>query len=710
MANEITIVVKGDNRSKPALKEPADDAEKLGVKARKAGDELGGMGTKARKAGDDTDTFGQKASKTDQVLLGLMADFNKVGEGASRYGRTLTDDGNYTKFLEERLSGLRGEAKRLGEELNRTGNVDVFKRLSANQDAQESLKKIKTSVIDVLGDAGQQGGKELGKNLSSSLQGAESTPFLGPAIGGAVAAAVVAGAPLIMAALDGVLLAGIAAAGIGVGIAGQLQSQDVQHAIQSVGDDLQGRLRVDTEPFKGPLVAAVHEVGDDLGHLLDRIDFSKLSAELGPLSRGIGGLLDKMGPGLNEALGEAGPVLGALAQELPGLGSAIGDFFHSLAEGSQGGAEALRTLIQVIGGLIIIVGDVIRVLSDAYTGVTAFADGITGIAARATAGIPVVGVFFDRLHQAWDDIRGGTPTLDGMARSLVEVGTSAALTQSDLDNLAGTLGKTKVTADSLAATMVNKLFSATMNLDQATLSWDESLTRLGESLKQNGRNIDEHTKAGQANREAILAAVTMNERMYQSNVAVNMSATDAAAAYDQNTRSLEAQLHKAHLTQGEIDGLIGKYRSVPDSVNTAIQMHGLTEAINSLDDAIRLANGLDGRVVKLTIEEQHRVERYYPGDAFPGGHASGGIWGGLTWVGERGRELVKLPQGSQVYSHGDSQRMAGNQGSSGASGGGQMTLAFAGGLDDDGSQLVQRWFRTGKIRLIDSTGQPVTVR
>lgn len=41
------------------------------------------------------------------------------------------------------------------------------------------------------------------------------------------------------------------------------------------------------------------------------------------------------------------------------------------------------------------------------------------------------------------------------------------------------------------------------------------------------------------------------------------------------------------------------------------------------------------------------------------GAATGGARGGLTWVGERGPELVRLPYGSQVSSAGDSRRMAG---------------------------------------------------
>lgn len=40
------------------------------------------------------------------------------------------------------------------------------------------------------------------------------------------------------------------------------------------------------------------------------------------------------------------------------------------------------------------------------------------------------------------------------------------------------------------------------------------------------------------------------------------------------------------------------------------------------------------------------------------GAATGGARGGLTWVGEQGAELVRLPYGSTVYPAGQSRRMA----------------------------------------------------
>lgn len=60
------------------------------------------------------------------------------------------------------------------------------------------------------------------------------------------------------------------------------------------------------------------------------------------------------------------------------------------------------------------------------------------------------------------------------------------------------------------------------------------------------------------------------------------------------------------------------------------------------------------------------------------GRASGGVAGGLTWVGERGPELVRLPQGSTVYPSGQSQGMA-----SGGGGVARVELSWAGGNAGD---------------------------
>ncbi len=49
------------------------------------------------------------------------------------------------------------------------------------------------------------------------------------------------------------------------------------------------------------------------------------------------------------------------------------------------------------------------------------------------------------------------------------------------------------------------------------------------------------------------------------------------------------------------------------------------------------------------------------------GAATGGTRGGLTWVGEQGRELVRLAPGSSVIPHGTSENIAKGWGQSGGS-------------------------------------------
>jgi len=53
--------------------------------------------------------------------------------------------------------------------------------------------------------------------------------------------------------------------------------------------------------------------------------------------------------------------------------------------------------------------------------------------------------------------------------------------------------------------------------------------------------------------------------------------------------------------------------------------------------------------------------RSAPAPAGVGANASGtSYWhGGMTWVGEKGPEIVSLPKGSQIYSNQESKAMAG---------------------------------------------------
>jgi hypothetical protein len=186
--------------------------------------------------------------------------------------------------------------------------------------------------------------------------------------------------------------------------------------------------------------------------------------------------------------------------------------------------------------------------------------------------------------------------------------------------------------------MSDKVFNALMSVDQANLSVAQSLTQVTDALKTNGRELDIHKAKGQANRSAILSAVQANIAQYDSLIQSGIGAQDAARAYDQNTAALERQLRKAGLTKNEIDGLIGKYRKVPDKVNTLMAVQGLTDAINGLAQLIRQINGIHDKTVTITTRytkiggtgpyankpmpnEFGGIRRFELGGAFPVGSA-----------------------------------------------------------------------------------------
>lgn len=76
--------------------------------------------------------------------------------------------------------------------------------------------------------------------------------------------------------------------------------------------------------------------------------------------------------------------------------------------------------------------------------------------------------------------------------------------------------------------------------------------------------------------------------------------------------------------------------------------------------------------------------------------ARGGIASGMAIVGERGRELVNLPNGSTVIPNGQTERILARQRSSSVSG---VIMKFEGDIDTAFATYVQKLVRTGQIQL-----------
>lgn len=88
---------------------------------------------------------------------------------------------------------------------------------------------------------------------------------------------------------------------------------------------------------------------------------------------------------------------------------------------------------------------------------------------------------------------------------------------------------------------------------------------------------------------------------------------------------------------------------------TASAAAGVTEKVGEIKKSV---DGLSDKTVYVDVVTRYTDDYGRRAVGAAPGRASGGSASGLTWVGERGPELVDLPQGSMVHSNAESQRMA----------------------------------------------------
>ncbi|WP_433078844.1 hypothetical protein ACQP1P_38510 [Dactylosporangium sp. CA-052675] len=583
------------------------------VGAKKSVDELG---DKVDRLDDELDKIPPDAAKAAAALKLLGGDINSVGDKVNSLG----EKNNGLAVLDTKIKQTRAEVKKLADEFVKTGDIDVFRKLGDAQGRLSGLQSVRKKLADAIvpdehdldgffkrmWTRANDLGDNLAKMLPASISGALSTPVLGPVIAAALIAALVSAVSFVLASAGGLVLAAGGASAVGLGIMGAIlgNPEVIKARWKTAIDGIKHEFTNAAQPLQQPLIDAAPQIRAAFGSLKLDETFKAAAKYLPQLVDGATEFARWIGKALNYLTQGDGPAaaMKVLSDELPMIGHAIAVFAHSIAEGGEGGAVALRDLLRAVEMLIAGLGGLIGFAEKAYGKLAAFRDAV----------IP---------RWIWDLPQQST-NFHAAARALDDYGASAKSTVVDLEAMDQKLGETSVSVDSLAGKMVGKLFSATMGLDQAVLGFNESLTKLDESFKQNGKTLDIHAAKGQANREAVLAVVQANMQQYQSNLAVGMSAEDAAKAYDDGTAALERQLRKAGLTKDQIEGLIGKYKNIPHQVDTEIAIHGLTEAIRNLDETLRKINGLKDKTVYVTVKQVGDNPR---GQSRGGMYAKGGV-------------------------------------------------------------------------------------
>jgi len=395
-------------------------------------------------------------------------------------------------------------------------------------------------------------------------------------------------------------------------------------------------------------------VGNELGKMgpLFTETFKNAAPHVNILANGLTGLVKGVMPGFNTAIGRSGPVIRSLSNAMGSLGDAAGDALTSMSEDADGAAASIDGLSSVVNFMVrdlgSAAGDMNTIMSDIkYEFESARHEGVG---------------FFD-----WLSKFDGGPLGNWAEDTEDKLRTMGGALSKDADH-ARTFGRElRHGTDGLEGfnDALAEMNSLALKAADADIALEQAIDDASDALKDNGKTLDLNSQKGRNNKSALLDI---------ANAAINAATSVRKMGGDQAaaTRRLEdgydafvKAARGAGMTKTAADKLARSYGLLPKSKSTSIKAPGATKAKKQVDNLRGSINRLKGKDVFITT---HLVTKGGGAGSTIGQHAmamggisaaqTGGPRRGLTWVGERGPELMETSPGQRVWSAQDSARMA----------------------------------------------------
>jgi hypothetical protein len=710
VGSNVTVTVDAQDKTGPAMASAAKGEKTVGDAAAEAAKQLQAMSEKleranerAQKLAEAEERAAEKARRMAEDLGLLKHQLEENGDASGQLSRKIDRLTTDHRFAAQATDEYRRAANRAASEAREQARA--YDRVADN--ARQAARAVAIlGAASKLGSNGKGNGLGTGADISagffkggiggatSALEGSLGTPVVGPALLAAIAAATIPAASFVGGAAGGAVGLGLGGAGAGAGLAGAWQGDPEkfdaqwQRAINNVahrwlessrafGDELTGDLKEADRTMRDLPVEKVLALSQGLST---------------PLVQGAGGGITNFANGAVDALGKVSVIVERVGPKLANLGNAAGDALRMISEGSEGGADALGDLVDGIGYVIRATGVLILGFENAYQAIHDFESANQDF----ISSVPVVGDF---AHGLADGLFGIHESSIVAGRSLKETadisgGLSeqwAAVAQAAAETTVQTLALN----DALTATR-----NAELSLADANLAVAQGWLDLKEGLDDGKKSLDSTTQAGIDNQKAILGQVELLERQREQAIATGNNTQEAVeqanAAYDAAIQKLRETARAAGFTDAQVDALLRSYGALPEQVSTEVKAPGLSSA---LSQGISLGNALN-RIDGQTYEAQVIVRYHTQGQSLNApqrtggiGHAAtGGAQDGMTLVGEEGPEYVRLPRGSMVYPHANTNQMM-------AQGGGDQTPALVQFRGDDSAlwRLFQKALRDGLL-------------
>jgi TP901 family phage tail tape measure protein len=273
--------------------------------------------------------------------------------------------------------------------------------------------------------------------------------------------------------------------------------------------------------------------------------------------------------------GEAARLLGDDFEHLGyDLGTLDSGFWTGLGNGVAGTVESLTGLGSVADESLTKAKERLTALDGALTAMVQAGNGVQAAqvfdklaAEAAKSGVSV------------DELKKGLPQYTGALQTAGAQSVTAA-------GQVGQVGEAAETAEDKVEQLeqaFEDLFEQYMTSDQAAIAYKESVVATNKELKDGTKTLSDNSEEGRANRKAVLDRLDAINDLRGATIAETGDVKGANKAYRDQIDALAATMRKMGFTRKEIDALIGKYRKIPEDVETKVSVTGEGPVIEELE-------------------------------------------------------------------------------------------------------------------------------
>lgn len=292
---------------------------------------------------DDLGKLDEDFKKTKASAKGAgqeIGDFERLVRSKMRSGE------NATSAIRAEYDRLTESVKTLRKTMNSSGGAQRDKTYRELQEALSDLK----ALGSIAADFGIKLGDATGNALANGAQ--TGGPFIQAAVITALVGAALLAAPIMGATIAAALTLGIGGAVVGLAAYILKDDKKIKKAWEKLTETTSGVFERSAQSMKKPFIETLGWLNKEFKKLEKPLTklFEAAGPLVQPLSEGLLGFLDKMLPGLTQALINAKPAFDSLGENMPKIGAAVGDFFAAVSADP----EALTTVIQQLINLVVI--------------------------------------------------------------------------------------------------------------------------------------------------------------------------------------------------------------------------------------------------------------------------------------------------------------------------------------------------------------------